>query len=170
MGEHVRAQHAQKEREGRRPLPVPVPGPEEDRQPQQGAEGHDDSSDERRDVRDSRLVMHLGGPPWEKSVASHREENAGLAVLKYEQHSSERNHSAERDDPAHRRETRHGERFRERIGRLELLVRHHARRNHSDNDVNHGADCQPAQNANRKISLRIFHFASRVGNVVPGIR
>ena len=68
-------------------------------------------------MRHAPLLADLRGPRGQQPVASHREEDARLAVLEHQQDRGERHHGAERHDPARRLQPGDVERLGQRIRR-----------------------------------------------------
>src|SRR5438094_136021 len=132
----------------------------------QGPQAHEDAGDERRDVRDPSPLVHPGSPGWQQPVAPHRKKNPRLPVLEHEQHRRHRDDRTQRDDPADRREAGAVERLRERIGDTQLAVRDHPREYRTDDHVDHGADGESTQNADRQVALRVLGFLRRGGDGV----
>jgi hypothetical protein len=123
--------------------------------------GHDDPGRDGRDMRGAVLRMDPRSPARQQAVACHREEDPRLAILKDQEHRRQRNHRAERHEPARDRQAGHLERPGQRIGGLQLLVRHQPGRHRSDNHIDDGADREPAQNADRHVPLRVAGFLRR---------
>src|SRR3954464_826667 len=107
--------------------------------------------------------MDLACPRRKESIARHREENPRLSVLEDQQHRRHGEYRAERD---YFRNARHPGRLQRECewirSRSKLLVGDYAGQDVADDDVDHRADRQATQYANREIALRVLRlFRSR---------
>ena len=113
------------------------------------------------DMRRAIARVDLRGPGRKQAVTRHRKENARLPVLKDQEHGGERHDRAGRDNGAGGLKTGQLQRLRQRIRRLELLVRHEPGRHDADDHIDQRADRQAAQDPDRHVPLRVFRFLGR---------
>ena len=126
-------------------------------------DGGDAAREDRRDVRRLELRVHLAEDRRKQSVARHGEEDARLAHEHHQHHRREAGERADLDRVAQPRErgARRLHRDEDRRGIVQLGVVHHARHDERHQDVQHGADGQRAENADRHVALRVLRFLRR---------
>ena len=107
--------------------------------------------------------MHGGEHFGQQAVAGHRVEDAGLAIHQHQDHRGQADDGAHLDglgEPAPLRAQRiHGN--RNRIGHVEQFVVDHQRHHDGDEDVEHGADQQRADDADGHVAFGVFRFLAR---------
>ena len=134
-------------REIRRPADVREEGGDAD-----GRARHD-----RRDVGRSVDGVHLREPARQEPVARHRHEDARLAELEDEEHARHSRQRARRDDsldPGLVRDLHGGGDGRRVVD--EAGVARHPGEHRRDGDVEHRADGERAQDADRHVALRVL--------------
>ncbi len=131
-----------------------------------GHDGHDDAGDHRGDVGRAEPGVHLADAGGQQLVAAHREEDARLAHEHDEQHAGDAGDGAGRHqaggpvlvDDAQRVADR-------RIQELDVVLvldhRQDAAQDGRDRQVQHGADDQGSDDADRQVPARVLGLLGR---------
>ena len=123
--------------------------------------GRDHADDQRVDPRRLELRMHAREHGRNQPVARHRVEDPRLAV---EQHEHHRRQAADRADLHEHGEPRQSDlvdRLRDRRRVVQVRVRHDADQHAGRQDVEHGADDQRPQDADRHVAARVMRLGCR---------
>ena len=114
------------------------------------------------------LRMDLAEHRRQQAVLRHRVEDARLAEEHDENHRGQAGDRADLHDGPEPRETRarRVDADRDRVGHVELGVLDDAREHERHRDVEHGADGERAEDADRHVALRILGLLRRGGDRV----
>ena len=138
-----------------------------DREHARDHRGHQ-AGDDGGDVRRPELRVHLAEHRREQAVARHGEEDARLAHEHHQHHRGEAGDGADVDEEAEPRERRPGllDGDEHRVRHVELGVVRQAGHDQRHEDVEHRADGQRAEDADRQVALRVLGLLRRGGDRV----
>ena len=120
---------------------------------------HDAHAGHQRDAGGrTELRVHLAERDRQKAVLGHREEDAGLAEHQDEDDRAQAEDGAELDERGEPGEAHGVDALGDRLGDVELVVGDDAGEHVSHEDVEHRADGEGAEHADRHVALRVLGF------------